>query len=82
MEKIIRYIDQLVDMIIPNNPARTQARHLVLPYSNTALPSPSFPTRPGSPTPIDSRSGGLLINYARYWTGREPMNRRRCASIA
>jgi hypothetical protein len=82
MEKITRYIDQLVNIIIPDSPSQTRARHLALPYSNTAVPSPSFPTRPESPIPIDSRSEGLLINYARYWTGRKSTNRRRCASFA
>jgi hypothetical protein len=80
MKKITRYIDQLR---IRNSPAQTRARHqaqVSLPYSSTAHPSPSFPTRPESPTLTDSRSKGSSINHARRWIDKT--FRRRCTSFA
>jgi hypothetical protein len=81
MGKITRYIDQLINRIIPNGPAQTRARHQVsLPCSSTALPGPSPPlsTRPGSLIPTYSRS---LINHARCWTGKKSTNWHRCTSF-
>ena len=86
MKKIIRYIDQLTNRIIPNCSAQKpqrRARHQVSPYPNAALLSPSFPTRSGSPILEDSRPGGSSINLARGWVVLY-INRRpsRCTSIA
>ena len=83
MKKITRYIDHLR---IRNSPAQTGAQAQVsLPYSSTAPPSPSFPTRPGPPTLTDSRSKGSLINHARAarrWIGKKSTRRGRCMSFA
>ena len=82
MGKITRYIDQVINRITPNGPARTRARRQVsLPRSNTTLPGPSplIPTPSGLPILTYSR---LLINYARRWTGKKSTNRRRSASFA
>ena len=82
MGKFTRYIDQLINRVIPNGPAQTRSRHQVShPYSSTALPesSASLPTRPGSLISTNSRS---LINHVRRWTGKKSANRRRRTSFA
>ena len=84
MKKIIRYIDQLTNRIIPNRSVQRRARPQVSPYSDPALLSPSFPTRSGSPIIEDSRPGGSLINRAGRWTvtNRSPSRPSRCTSFA
>jgi hypothetical protein len=55
MSKFTSCIDQITNEI-PNSSAEMRAGHQVsLPYT---LPPPSFPTRPGSPILIGSRSEG------------------------
>ena len=81
MKKIIRYIDQLTNRIIPNRSAQRRARRQVPPYPNAFLLSPSFP---GSPIPENSRPRGSPINHACYWivTNRGPTRPSRCTSFA
>ena len=90
MKKIIRYIDQLTNRIIPNYSAERGARHQVSPYPDASLLSPLFPTRSGLPV-VDFRPEGWLINRAdrsiqRIETNRGPTRRRprrsRCTSVA
>ena len=70
---------------IPNCSAQRCACYhwqVSLPYPSTALPPPSFPTRPGSSIIIDSRSEGSLTE--RRWTGNKLVvgQRYRCTSFA
>ena len=70
-----RYADKVTNKMT-NSPAQKRAHHQVsLP---DALPPPSSPTRPGSPTLIGNRSEGLLTveNDAPPWTGEELTIRR------
>ena len=85
MKNITRYIDRLTNRIIPNGPAQACTRHqdddqLTLP--STAVPSSSFPTRPGSSTPLDSRSKRSLISRVHHRIGKKSTNKRRCTSLA
>ena len=87
MKKITRYVNQLTNKILLNGPAQMRTLHqdddqVTLPYSSTALPSSSFPTRPGSSTPTDSRSKGSLISHARRRIGKKSTSERRCKSFA
>ena len=81
---------------ILNSSAQHCARHeadqvsVTLPYTNTALASPSFPsipTHPGSSALIDCRSEGsptaecFSQNRARLWTGKESTKRCRRTSF-
>jgi hypothetical protein len=61
---------------IPTSPVQNRARLQVSPPY--ALPPPSFPTRPGSPVPIGSRSeGSPTAEYrAALWTSEELTDRR------
>jgi hypothetical protein len=82
MRKIIHYIDQLSNKIVPNSPAQTRAGHQVsLPYSNTALLSPSYPTGLGTSILIDPSSEDSLINHARQWISEKLTHRRRCTFL-
>jgi hypothetical protein len=59
-----------------NSPAQKPARHQV--SLSDALPSPSSPTRPGSPILIGPHSEGSLTaeNDAPLWAGEELTKRR------
>ena len=85
MKKLNRDFDHLrIGESDGDSPAQTGARHqaqVSLPYSSTAPPSPSFPTRPGSPILTDSRSKGSLINNARHWIGKKSTHQGRCMSF-
>jgi hypothetical protein len=74
MSKFTCRIDKITNKV-PNSPAPKRARRQVsLPYT---LPPPSLPTRPGSLTPIGSRSGGSpTAEDAPLWTGEELIDRR------
>jgi hypothetical protein len=67
MKKITRYINQLINTIIPNSPVQSRAapHQVSLHHSSTSFSSPSFPTRP------DFRSNGSLVNYARRCIGKK-----------
>ena len=75
MSIFTRCVDQIANKI-PNSPAEVRAGHQVsLPYT---LPPPSFPTRPGSPIPIDPHPEELPTagGHAPLWTSEELTERR------
>jgi hypothetical protein len=84
MKKIIRYIDQLTDRIIPNcsaqRPLERRPRHQVSPFPHPALlPRPST-TRSGLPITEFLPLGGSLIDLTRRRYG--PTRPTRCTSFA
>lgn len=84
MRKIIHFIDQLSNKIVPNSPAQMRAhRRLSPPYSSTALPSsyPTIPTDLGTSILVDPSSEDSLINYARQWISKKLTDRRRCTFL-
>jgi hypothetical protein len=74
MSKFTCCVDQVANKI-PNSPAEIRAgRQVSLP---DALPPP-FPTRPGSPIPIDPRPEGSLTaeDHVPLWTSEDLTDRR------
>ena len=71
------YIDKVTNKI-SKSPALKPGRHQLEVSLPDALPSPSSPTRPGSPILIGSHSEGSLTagNNAPLWTGEELTNPR------
>ena len=75
MFKFTCCVDQIANKI-SNSFAEVHAGHQVaLPYT---LPTPSFPSRPGSPIPIDPRPEGSLTaeDHASLWTSEGLTDRR------
>ena len=82
-----KFVRQVTNKI-PNSPSQKRARHQLevsLPYSSTALGSPSFPCRLGSSILIDCRSEDSLAvknDTTCCWTGKKLINRRQRTSFA
>jgi hypothetical protein len=73
MSIFTRCIEQIANNI-PTSPVHARLQ-VSLPYT---LPPPSYPTRPGSPIPVDPRQEGSLTaeDHAPLWTSEELTDRR------